>query len=561
MSTSRRAALALSCLAALHASIASAQFDPAVHGFSFQNYTNAGDPVNLTGAELHRMFGDAVCAGGSGPSCRLTPQAAQWAEQISNAMGGGHCEGMAVLSLRFFLGAQQASDFGADTPYGLSLEGNTDLQREIGYWWALQAVPPVSTTRVAGDGFDILDQLEPSLWGEVEESYTVAFFKRNMSGGHAVTPYDVVEYDDGTLAILVYDNNFPGEEREILIDPMTGAWTYVAAANPDDVASRYEGDASSNTLMLIPMSVREGALQCPFCGSYRAGASGRRTVSVTGDATLLLMDETGARLGHLPDGSFVDEIEGADFVAPTSDDLWRDQSEPQYLVSSSAPIEIAIGDAGYGGGDSDLGVLGPGYYLGVENLLLDPGQLDLATLLPDRAGLVYETEGMETPDIVLAAETDAADWLAIVRSRGDSGGQVIAAEIDFADGGSLTLAFDGADAESEMDLYLTRIDGDSVLEFGHENIVVPNGAELTVFFADFDEDGEGLSIDVDMDRDGSADMSIPISDEGGAGPGPGPGGSDDGGGCAVGSGSSGSAPALLGFALVALALSRRRRAR
>ena len=52
-------------------------------------------------------------------------------EQWNGSMGGGHCYGFSVTSLRFFLGQIQPSDFGASAVADLNIQGNEKLQREI----------------------------------------------------------------------------------------------------------------------------------------------------------------------------------------------------------------------------------------------------------------------------------------------------------------------------------------------------------------------------------------------------------------------------------------------
>ena len=69
----------------------------------------------MTPNDVRRMFGDQACASIEGDQCILTPPGNQWLEQISKAMNGGHCEGMAVLSNLFYTGKANPADFGAAT--------------------------------------------------------------------------------------------------------------------------------------------------------------------------------------------------------------------------------------------------------------------------------------------------------------------------------------------------------------------------------------------------------------------------------------------------------------
>jgi hypothetical protein len=61
------------------------RFLPEQDGFSFANYGNENEPVNLTPVEVQRMFGDVVCASMSGGECTLTPPARSWMDEV-NAM-------------------------------------------------------------------------------------------------------------------------------------------------------------------------------------------------------------------------------------------------------------------------------------------------------------------------------------------------------------------------------------------------------------------------------------------------------------------------------------------
>lgn len=488
-------------------------FDPRTHGFPFQNYGNdVSGLTNLTEAEVQRAYGDAVCESGSGPECSLTAPARQWMEQVNGMMGGGHCEGMAVLSLRMFHGTSRPADFGGDTAHALGLDGNAALQREIAYYFALQTLDAVGNAAVEGTPSEQAQRLRASLM-EGGEPYTIAFFKPGFTDGHAVSPYDVRDREDGTVEIVVYDNNFPDEERILEVDPMAETWRYSAAASPDVPESLYEGDASTNTLNLRPLSSRDGIMPCPFCGERTGGAEMPRQVATTGDASVLIQDMGGQRVGHMGDG-IVNEISGARVLSLTSD-LWEDRAEPIYALPDSRDIDIYFSGDDGPTSEGSVGVFGPGVYAGVENVMLDAGQMDLLRVFAGGEAVTYETSGMETPDVVMAYSTDAADWVVAARTRGDSDGQTVDMQVN-TELGDLHLWFTGSDAESEFDLYLLRVDGDTELEFWTERVVVPNGARLRLRYGEFDADGEMLVLEVDVFGDGTTIETIDLLDvEGG----------------------------------------------
>ena len=273
--------------------------------------------------------------GASGENCRLSPQAQRWMQQTSQSMNGGHCEGMAVVSLRLFAGQDEPGNYvqGASSASELQLEGNEGLQREIGYWFALQGVAPVSSAEQRVLPSMIVSLLQASFDGS-GPLYTLGFYKPGFREGHAVTPIRVDDLGDGYVNIVIYDNNFPAQERVIEVDLQEERWQYSAAASPDVPESLYAGDAMTGTLGLTPMSARTGQLQCPFCGNYQAGMPAARTLNISGDASLLIRNDAGQELGHLPDGSFVNNIDGASFAPPA---LRRSLGGPARSPAISSP--------------------------------------------------------------------------------------------------------------------------------------------------------------------------------------------------------------------------------
>jgi hypothetical protein len=89
---------------------------PRINGFKFEN--NGNEPHqfrdDLLPTDMIRIFGAAkVC---NGPvvagSCTLKAAARSWMHQRIAELDGGHCEGMAVTSLRFLKGQPFKNDDG-----------------------------------------------------------------------------------------------------------------------------------------------------------------------------------------------------------------------------------------------------------------------------------------------------------------------------------------------------------------------------------------------------------------------------------------------------------------
>ncbi|PJF42870.1 MAG: hypothetical protein CUN50_02425 [Candidatus Thermofonsia Clade 1 bacterium] len=293
--------------------VADLGFRPEQDGFSFQNYGNENNPTNLTSVEMIRIFGaERVCAGAvkEDGSCKLTAPAAAFMKKENADMDGGHCEGMAVLSLVFFEQALDPSAFGAASTSKLRLSRNPLLQREIAYWFQLQVMDEVYKARIVVTPAELVAGLIDAF----EQGYlvTLAFYQPDGSGGHAVTPYAVRQLSDTRYDVLIYDNNFPKEERSIEIDVAANTWRYNTAANPNDPPELYEGDATTGSLVIVPLESRyQESFTCSYCGDYipaeRTGAVGKLSFSLNGEANIVITDEQGRELRYV-DGTYNNAI-------------------------------------------------------------------------------------------------------------------------------------------------------------------------------------------------------------------------------------------------------------
>ena len=322
-------------------------FTPEQNGFSFSNYGDDIPAINLTADELRRMFGDQVCSRLDGDLCILTPPAEQWMEQINGAMAGGHCEGMAVLSLMMYTEQIPAADFGGTLASDLDINDEI-LQREIAYWWATQTVAPTYTSVIKGTPMEILEivqQMDVS-----GETYSIGIYKEDGSGGHAITPFGVEDKGNGLYTILAYDNNYPGETRELFVDSRDNTWLYEASINPLVQSELYTGNADTQTLDLTPTSARLGVQECPFCdgsgvsspggGKFAALAQELNQIFLDGEGHILITDDNGNRLGYA-DGKIVNEIPGATYTAYRMD-ASGNAPEPIYWLPATLDVTITI---------------------------------------------------------------------------------------------------------------------------------------------------------------------------------------------------------------------------
>jgi hypothetical protein len=298
-------------------------FRPDIDGFSFQNYGTNPQTVDLTSAELQRMFGDKVCASTAGGKCVLTYPAERWMNQAVSAMKSGHCEGIAVLSSLMYYNKTNPGIFGGSSVIDLSLQ-DVLLQREIGYWWTTQVTSPGGSRKVLDSPQKVLDTLAAAFGNGsgAGEWWVMGIYLPDGSGGHAITPYAVEDLGNGTARILVYDNNWPKDSRFIEVDTLNNSWRYLASASPDEPNSLYSGNASTRNLEIVSLSSRLGQQQCDFCDEESAAGDsasqgagqGAKNIQIwqSGKARALVTDESGQRVGLLESGQFVNEIPGAE---------------------------------------------------------------------------------------------------------------------------------------------------------------------------------------------------------------------------------------------------------
>ncbi len=489
-------------------------FTPEENGFSFENYGDDIPATNLTAEELRRMFGDEVCADINGDECILTPPAEQWMDQINGDMAGGHCEGMAVLSLMMYTGQVSPSDFGGNTASELDINDET-LQREIAYWWATQAVDPTASSVINGTPMEILEIIRQM---DVNgETYTIGIYN-DRGEGHAITPFGVEDKGDGLYAILAYDNNYPGETRELFIDSRDDSWTYETSINPAVETDVWSGNADSQTLDLTPTSARLDTQACPFCeggyshvGKLAAATEPLNQIFLDGKGHILITDDSGNRLGYV-DGQIVNEIPGATY---TKYRMLASGETPEPIYSVPANLDVTVTIDGSELTEetlTDLVLIGPGYTIGVEGIYLAPGQVDVAYFYPADEMIAYETTSDESPSIIFGVENPDADYYFEVYGADMVGGGTITAWLDSA-AGELLINTEKLSGEGSFNFYLTRITDEEEEEFYAEDIILNEGALIYANYAEWtDANPEGIYFGVDLDGDGEIDEEYVVDD-------------------------------------------------
>jgi hypothetical protein len=369
-------------------------FRPGANGFGFQNYGADPNTVDLTAAEMQRMFGDQVCASKANGQCVLTYPAERWMNFAVSAMKSGHCEGLAVLSSLMYYNQSRPDLFGGNETIDLALQ-NILLQREIGYWWTTQVTSPGGSKRVKDSPEAVLDTLSTSFDAGMAagEWWVMGIYLPDGSGGHAITPFAVEDMGNGTSRIFVYDNNWPKDVRYVEVDRARNSWSYQASTNPDEPGSVYTGNASTKNLEIVSLSSRLGQQRCDFCDSENSGgnasskgAAGSKNIMIwqSGRASVMVTDDSGRRTGLL-EGSEVNEIPGAEVrnLKFGVDKMPVILLPYESINASHISIEINSTANASGNNPADTAIFAPGFALGSSISNLGPGlkqNMDLISL-------------------------------------------------------------------------------------------------------------------------------------------------------------------------------------
>jgi len=458
--------------------LAKIKFNPKINGFGFQNYGNSKHiwQDDMNAGDMIRLFGaGAVCMkGNTAKDCILKAAAREWMMQKLEAAGGGHCEGMAVASLRFatnkvFKGRTTAPQFQSPAQTTFQLKLDNDIENYIAYYWVTQTLQEVSGERTKSrltSPVAVVNQLIDGFKAG-KDTYPIAIWKLangKLGPGHAVTPF-AVEDAGAFYRIHVYDNNFPGQTRFITVEKAgKQTWKYFAAANPSDSVSLYTGNTDTKSIGTAPTSLRDkGCFKVPFANDGKGGACvpvkdvpqkpapPKKPIEYTapvrpkkpaqpkkptinpgvnvkqgaefddsyiyegemaefalnGNADMLVIDGEGYALGTDPaTDQSVDEIPYSEIQPQLGG---RGLDAPLYRVPfqyEGAPYTILIsGKHNRTEQNVDLTYSAPGFTIGFDGILVDPGEVLAMTISPDGEQISFTSSADgETPEIYYAVD-------------------------------------------------------------------------------------------------------------------------------------------------------------
>ena len=512
--------------------VAQLGFRPAANGYGFRNYGRDHDNENdLNPGNLVALFGaENVCQSGNTASdCVLTEPAEEWLEECVKLLAGGHCEGLAVTALRFwdelpYAGKGKPTDFQSGAEKVWDLEHTSLISNYVAHYHVMQKLSEISDFRAETwkkKPSEIVRMLIESMKEGSKDHYVMSIGMREdgrYSRGHAITPFAVEDMGEGVYHVHVYDSNFPGLDKSVEVDTGDETWRYHTASDPTKTATDYVGNATSQTLGLKSQAARElDVYGCPFCtdDSERHHASSKKpkksqvSFVLTGEGETLITDPNGKRIGFdFAKNRTVNEIPEAD-VVPLEGGMGKN-IPPQYRLphmSSAKPYTITVGSKAQSKVDADLDMEGPGFLVGFQDILLDPGENLTMTISPNGRELSFTASADgETPTVFITVETSRKEPSYDFEIGGIklAAGKTVTVKLDLA--GEKLFFKDNDPDRDPYDVAVTRTNPDGTQNY-YENDDLELPGKSDVYEMDFSKwDGKGdMCFELDDENNGFAD--------------------------------------------------------
>jgi hypothetical protein len=255
--------------------------------------------------------------------------------------------------------------------------------------------------------------------------------------------------------------------------------------------------------------------QCPFCedevsGSHASPASAQPlTFQLNGEGNILLTDGAGRRLGFDAQKSqTLNEIPGAETLGSVGG-LGLDVP-PTYRVpaqKSSKPFTINVsGKSLKSEVDADMEIDGPGFVVGFEGIMVDPGESLSMTVSPDGRRLSFTaSQDGETPDVYITTESgpDKPSYEFEIGGITLNAGKTVTVTLDLQ---KERLFFKDDDADRDKyDVVIERTNADGTRDYyTNEDMGVGKKDSYEIDFRKWDGKGPLCFMD-DEDGDGFED--------------------------------------------------------
>jgi hypothetical protein len=156
---------------------------------------------------------------------------------------------------------------------------------------------------------------------------------------------------------------------------------------------------------------------------------------------LILRDGQGRVTGFFR-GRVVNTIPGVRVQSTITSQNWREAPEPSYLIPPSTAVSVTIDGSGLVKPDKEkLDLIGPGLYVQVDDIVLNPGETNVIDFRGGGTGFTFHTDPHhdQTPVLAGAIEEGQTDYAFAAVAVGVKGGSSLTMYIDPKEG---NFAFD-----------------------------------------------------------------------------------------------------------------------
>jgi len=476
-------------------------YRPQPDGYSFQNYSNDGDIANLSAQQLRNLLGPDVCSdhlvtctpedeadGYCTDSCVLTPQARTWMDKNNDYMDGGHCYGMAVSSELVFNGDIDIAYYDPSASSTYEAQSTTEVQEFVAVWWTSQRIIDKGQ-RYTGSANDVVSYLRDQF--DAGEPMTLLLWG-DVKGGHAVTPFAIAQLDDGTQRIYVYDNNFPGANHYVEVDPATNSYSFSSGDWRSTSAPGHEMQVDPLYLQADVLLDGDKFYDCTFCetGGTNVGlvVEGGNEVQIesVGDGQTFVGQGINWDLSALEDAALDTIVKSVE-----------ENPIPQLTLPAAA---YAFAHTAESVEPTHLSLSGDGVVSQIEGMV---GETAQAFISEDGHSLGYLSSGDEQVTLSVATHHDDADYSFALDV---GGGADMLAKLDVNEQlEQIEITLQDGSTDHTIELNLERHSGDLT-----ETISFPtdwHGEDVIYIVRYGDWAGGDAELDVEIVLEGSEDGS------------------------------------------------------
>jgi len=449
-------------------------FRPNPNGYGFNNALLLLPPYFYTSEESRSLFGDeVVCIPLLGPSkCTNKKTAEEWKSMAIPfpelySFPDGYCDGMAVMSLRYF---EQPGDYNT---YALSWN---DAKMLITNYQLLQSTSVAYEAIAAAKSQtpeDVINKLKVSLLAASPDPdpYVLHITPSDLTAGHTLVPYRLTDQGGGKWLIWVYDPNRHGDSSHyVMVDTTsTDTWEYTGTFG------KWTGDGNplqiEHTMSVVKISKYQAVQigKCPWC-QPAAGITPTGQVFLRGRGHLLIDDiSSGGSIGYVG-VQFVNQIAGA-FAIPVFGSGLVPEEPTYYLpIGWNHVYNIQLDGSTLTQAEPVLlREFGPLFTAGIDTTLTPSSLNSLAIATDDGLEIFYTPNQSGQAKLILASDADPnASYGFVVGATFDSG-QGLAMRDDTA---NHQLVFAQSTSYATYSAKLTRVDQSGEHVFYHAGIPI-----------------------------------------------------------------------------------------